>query len=170
MSATKRADAAQAARADDLAGNFAKEAFDHVEPGRGGWHKAQMKAGMSFEPADDLGMFVSGVVVADAVNIKLGGHLWVDLAQEGQPLLMAMPPDGVGKRFAREIVEGGKQSDRPAEVVIVSLGTDLTLAQRQTGLTALKVLALALLIAADQEGYNGVFHTLIFTGHYTSER
>ena len=146
------ADAAKTARADDLAGNFAKEAFDQVEPGRGGWRKVQMKAGMTFEPADDLGMFVSGVVVADDVNIKLGGHLSVDLAQEGQPLLMAMTPGGVGKHFAREIVEGGKQSDRPVAVVIVSLGTNMTLAQRQTGLTALKGLALALLIAAEQEG------------------
>ena len=50
----------------------------------------QMKAGMALKPGDDLGMFVSGVVVADDVNIKLGGDLSVDLAQEGQPLLMAM--------------------------------------------------------------------------------
>ena len=31
-----------------------------------------MKAGMTLKPGDDLGMFVSGVVVADDVNIKLG--------------------------------------------------------------------------------------------------
>ena len=48
------ADATKTARADDFAGNFAKEAFDQVEPGRGGWRKVQMKAGMTFEPADDL--------------------------------------------------------------------------------------------------------------------
>jgi hypothetical protein len=58
----------------------------------------------------------------------------------------------VGKHFAREIVEGGKQRDRPVGVVIVSLGPKMTLAQRQTGLTALNGLALALLIAAEQKG------------------
>ena len=50
----------------------------------------QMEAGMTLEPGDDLGMFVRGVVVADDVNIQLGGDLALDLAQEGQPLLMAM--------------------------------------------------------------------------------
>ena len=66
------ADTAKTARANHLAGNFPKEAFDQVEPGRGGWRKVQMKAGMTLEPGDDLGMFVGGVVVADDVNIKLG--------------------------------------------------------------------------------------------------
>ena len=57
------ADAAEAARANHLGRNFPKEAFDQVEPGRGGWGKMQMKAPMTFKPGDDLGMFVSSVVV-----------------------------------------------------------------------------------------------------------
>ena len=60
---------AKTARANHLAGN---RSVDQVEPGRGGWRKMQMKAGMALKPGDDLGMFVSGVVVADDVNIKLG--------------------------------------------------------------------------------------------------
>ena len=36
--------------------------------------RVQMEVGMTLEPGDDLGMFVSGVVVADNVNIKLGGR------------------------------------------------------------------------------------------------
>ena len=112
----------------------------------------QMKAGMTLKPGDDLGMFVRGVVVADEVNIKLGGDLPVDLAQEGQPLLMAMTRGGMGKDLAREVVQGGKQGDRSVTVVIVSLGADMTLTQGQTGLTALEGLTLALLIATEQEG------------------
>ena len=50
----------------------------------------QMKAGMALKPSDDLGMFVSGVVVANDVKLELGGDLLIDLAQESQPLLMAM--------------------------------------------------------------------------------
>ena len=76
----------------------------------------------------------------------------VDLAQEGQPLLIAMARGGVSKDLARGIVQSGKQSDRSVTVVIVSLGADMTLAQGQAGLTALESLALALLIAAEQEG------------------
>ena len=57
----------------------------------------------------------------------------------------------MSKDLAREIVEGGKQGDRSMTVVIVSLGADMTLAQGQTGLTALEDLTLALLIATQQE-------------------
>ena len=41
------ADAAKTARANDFTGNFSKEALYQVEPGRGGWCKVQMKAGMT---------------------------------------------------------------------------------------------------------------------------
>ena len=149
------AEAAEAARANHLGRNFPKEAFDQVEPGRGGWGKMQMKAPMTFKPGDDLGMFVSSVVGADDVNIKFSGDLSVDLAQEGQPLLMPMTRGGMSKDFAREIVEGGKQSDRSVTVVIVSLGANMTLTQGQTGLTALKSLTVALLIATEHQGTIG---------------
>ena len=79
----------------------------------------QMKAGMTLEEGDDLGMLVGGVVVADDVNIKLGGDLALDLAQEGQPLLMAMTRGGMSEDLARKIAEGGKQGDRSVTVVIV---------------------------------------------------
>ena len=148
------ADAAKTARANDFAGNLSKEALYQVEPGGGGWCQMQMKAGMTLEPGDDLGMFVSGVVVADDVNIKLGGDLSVDLAQEGQPLLMAMTRGSMSKNLAREIVQGGKQGDRSVTIVIVGLGTNMTLAQGQTRLTALEGLTLALLIATEQGGHD----------------
>ena len=102
----------------------------------------QMKAGMMLKPGDDLGMFASGVVVADNVNIKLGGDLPVDLAQEGRAT-----PDGdnrrrISKDLAREIVQGGKQGNRSVTVIVVGLGADMTLAQGQPRLTALEGLTL----------------------------
>ena len=48
-------DTSKTARANHLAGNFPKEAFDQVEPGRGGWRKMQMKAGMALNQAMTLG-------------------------------------------------------------------------------------------------------------------
>ena len=66
----------------------------------------QMEAGMTPEPGDDLGMFVGSVVVADDVNIQLGGAFALDLAQEGQPRLMAMAGGGMSKDLARQIVPG----------------------------------------------------------------
>ena len=58
----------------------------------------------------------------------------------------------MGKDLAREIVQGGKQGDRSVTIVIVGLGADMTLVQGQSGLTALKGLALTLLIATEQQG------------------
>jgi hypothetical protein len=57
----QRSDAAKTARANHFTGDFTKKALDQVEPGRRGWGKVQMEAGMTLEPGDDLGMFVSRV-------------------------------------------------------------------------------------------------------------
>jgi hypothetical protein len=83
-------DAAKAARADDLGGDFAKEAFHQVKPRGRGRNKMEMKTGMTLKPSGNLGVLVGRVVVADDVKLELGSDLLVDLAQEGQPLLMAM--------------------------------------------------------------------------------
>ena len=73
------ADAAKAARADDLGGDFPKEAFDQIEPGGRGGSKMDMETGMTLKPGDDFGMFVSGVVIADDVNIELSGAICLSI-------------------------------------------------------------------------------------------
>jgi hypothetical protein len=83
-------DAAKAARADDLGGDFAKEAFHQIEPGGRGGNEMDVKTGVTLEPGGHLGVLVGGIIVANDVKVELGSHLLIDLAQEGQPLLMAM--------------------------------------------------------------------------------
>jgi hypothetical protein len=58
---------AKTARADHLANNFAKEAFDEVEPGRGGWCKMQMKAGMALQ-------YMNPRAVADGLALFFASH------------------------------------------------------------------------------------------------
>ena len=53
---------------------------------------------------------------------------------------------GVSDDFALQIIERGKESDRPVAIVIVGLGADMPFAQRQTRLAALKSLDLAFLV------------------------
>ncbi len=81
---------------------------------------------MAFEPSQHFGMFVSGGVVADEVNISSAATS-DHLAQEAEPFLMAMTAGGVSEDFAREIVQCGEQSDRSMAVVIVGLGADMAL-------------------------------------------
>ncbi len=88
-------------------------------------------------------MLVGGIVVANDVKLELGSDLLIDLAQEGQPLLMAMARGGVGKHLAGKIVQGGKEGHRSMSVVVVGLGANVSLAQRQAGLGAFEGLTLA---------------------------
>ena len=90
--------------------------------------------------------------VADDVKLELGSDLLIDLAQEGQPLLMAMARSVVGKHLARKVVQGDKEGHRSMPVVVVGLGANVSLAQRQSGLGGFESLTLALFITAEHQG------------------
>ena len=63
---------------------------------------------MTLKPGGDFGVLVGRIVVANNVKLQLGGDFLVDLAQEGEPLLMAMARGGVGKHLAGKVVQGAK--------------------------------------------------------------
>ena len=60
---------------------------------------------------------------------------------------MAMARGGVGEHLAGKVVQGGKEGHRSMPVGVVGLGTNVSLAQRQSGLGAFESLTLALFIA-----------------------
>ena len=80
MSATKLR-RCESYRADDLAGNFAKEAFHQIEPGGRGGNEMDVETGMTLKPSGDFGVLVRGIVVANDVKLQVGGDLLIDLAQ-----------------------------------------------------------------------------------------
>ena len=94
----------------------------------------EVKTGVTLEPAGNLGVLVGRIVVANDVKLELGSDLLIDLAQGGQPLLMAMARSGVGKYLAGKVVQGGKEGHRSMAIVVVGLGANVSLAQRQAGL------------------------------------
>src|SRR6478672_8061838 len=148
-------DAVKASRADDVGGDFAKEAFHQIEPGGRGGNEMEVKTGMTLKPGGDFGVLGGRIVVANNVKLQLGGDFLVDLAQEGEPLLMAMARGGVGKHLAGKVVQGGKEGYRSVPVVVMGLGANVSLAQRQSGLGAFESLSLALFIAAEHQGLLG---------------
>ena len=103
----------------------------------------EVKTGMTLEPGGDFGVLVGRVVVANDVKLELGSDLLIDLTQEGQPLLMAMAWGGMSKHLAGKVVQGGKEGHRPMPIVVVGLGANVSLAQRQSGLGAFEGLTLA---------------------------
>ena len=84
-----------------------------------------VKKGTTLEPGGDFGVLVGCVVVANDVKLKLGSDLHIDLTQEGQPLLMAMAPGGVGKHLTGKVGQGGKEGHRSMAVVIMGLGANV---------------------------------------------
>ena len=72
-----------------------------------------------------------------------GATCLIDLAQKGQLLLMAMARSGVGEHLAGKVVQGGKEGHRAMPVVVMGLGANVSLAQRQARLAAFERLALA---------------------------
>jgi hypothetical protein len=59
-----------------------EEALDGIEPGSGCWGEVEDKPRMFFEPLDDVGMLVGGIVVDDDMDHLLFGHSGLDDAQK----------------------------------------------------------------------------------------
>lgn len=143
----KLRNALKAPQADDLARNLAEEAFYQVEPGTGSRSEVQMEAFSAGQPGFDLVMFVSGVIVADDVDLFVGGHRSIDLFQKGQPFIVPVPFGCMSENLAAEIVQRGKERHCPVAVVIVGACADMALPERQSGLRAFECLTLALFVA-----------------------
>jgi hypothetical protein len=96
--------------------------------------------------------------VQNDVNVLAQRNFAVDLFKKFQSLAVGGCPGGVSDDFALQIVQGGKEGDRPVAIVIVGLGADMPFTQGQTRLAALKSLDLAFLITTKHNrplGRNG---------------
>src|SRR5437764_154795 len=67
---------------DALVVEIAEEPLDHIEPGTTGRNEMEVEAFVTFEPRDDLRVFVRGIVVGDEMKVEVAWRLGVDLFQE----------------------------------------------------------------------------------------
>lgn len=144
-------DAGEGAAADRLVGDQREEALYLVQPGAVGRDEVHVPARPRRQLRLDLRVVVGGVVVGDAVDIQLGGHGLVDLAQEGQELLAPVARLTRGQHRTVEHVQCGEQGGRPVALVVVGDAFDVAEAHWQHRLRALQRLALALLVYADHQ-------------------
>ena len=86
----------EGAATDGALGDEGEEPFDLVEPGRIGRREMNVPTRAAGEPSSDFGMLVGGVVVDDEMDVELGRHIGLDVAQEGEELLMAMAGFALG--------------------------------------------------------------------------
>jgi len=71
-----------------------------------------VEAGMAVEPAGDRGVFASGVIIGDDVDVEIGRGVVVDGFKNGEPFLKAVARRQLGDQLSLEIVERGKQGQR----------------------------------------------------------
>ena len=129
----------------------AEQAFDLVDPGGSGRGEVDVEPGVAGQPGVDLGGLVGGVVVADEVDVELGGDGLVDGDQELAELDRAVPAVQVGDHVAVGDVERREQAgDAVADVVV---GAPLGHAghHRQHRLGAVQRLDLGLLVDAQHD-------------------
>ncbi len=96
-------------------------------------------------------MLVHGVVVGDQMQRLVFGCLTIDLAQELQPLGVAMALLTLGDDLAVEHVERGKQRGRTIALVVMRHRGGAALLQWQPRLRAVQRLHLALFVAAQHQ-------------------
>src|ERR1017187_4585220 len=98
---------AEYATPEPILSQVAKEAFHHIEPRRAGGSEVQMKTRMACQPAPHFEMPMSGVVIADQVQLPVGRNRLVDQTEKLEPFLMAMPPLKKAKDLAVGRIQRG---------------------------------------------------------------
>ena len=93
--------------ADTFIGQVPEPSFDQIQPRTAGRNEVHMEARMTLEPLLDLGVLVRCVVVGDEMDIELLGDGRLDVAQELQKLLVAVPALAL-----RENLPGGDVESR----------------------------------------------------------
>lgn len=145
------ADAAERAAADGPPGDDVEPDLHLVEPGGVGRGVVHMEAGTGGKPASDLRMLVRGVVVDDQMDLEFVGHGGLDVAQELQELLVAMPALALGEDLALSDVQRREQRGRPVSDVVVRDPLDIAQPEREDRLRAIEGLDLTLLVDAQHD-------------------
>src|SRR6266850_357426 len=87
---------------DSTLSDAGEETFDLVEPGGVGGREVNVPTRTACKPSSDLGMLVGGVVVDNEMDVELGRHIGLDVAQEGEELLMTVAGFALGNDRAVE--------------------------------------------------------------------
>jgi len=141
-------DAGERPPANGLLRDQPEPALDLVQPGGVGGRVVHMIARPPGQPGRDLGMLVRAVVVDDEMDIEGVGHAGLNVAQEGEELLVAVARVALGQDFAGGDVQGGEQGGGAVPDIVVGDPLDIAESHRQHRLAALERLDLGLLVDA----------------------
>jgi len=145
-------DVAEAAPANAFVGEISKPPFHHVQPRTGCGDEVQMEARVPAYPARHPGMFVRPIVVHNEMQIEMGRRLGVNLLEEPDELLMAMPRQAIADYVPIKQVQRGKQGRRAMAFIVMRPSPTAALLHRKAGLGAVQGLDLAFLIHGEHQG------------------
>ena len=141
-------DAGERAPTDGLLRDQPEPALDLVQPRGVGRRVMHVVARPPGQPGPDLGMLVRAVVVDDEMDVERVGHAGLDVAQEGEELLMTVAWAALGQDLAGGDVQGGEQGGGAMPDIIVGHALDVAESHRQHRLGALQRLDLRLFVDA----------------------
>ena len=130
---------------------FRNQRSDQVEPGTGRGSEVQVESWMAMQPTLDSRMLVSGVVVHNQVQVQFAEGLLIDVLEKAGEFLMSMLRHAVTNHTAVQGAQSGKQSGGAVARVVMRHRTAASRFQRQTGLSSVESLNLALLIHAKHQ-------------------
>ena len=148
-------DVGERAATDGLLCDEPEQALDLVDPGGIGGRVMHVVSGTASQPGVDLGVFVGSVVVDDEMDIEVLGHVGVDVAQEGEELLVPMASLALCEHLACGHVQGGEQRGGAVADIIVRDAFDIAQSHGQHRLGALQGLDLAFFVHAQHHGMIG---------------
>ena len=135
--------ATEDAVANAILGDVVERAFDHIQPRTVGGREMDVKAPMSLQPLQDVGMLVRGVVADDQMQVQVRQRLGIDLLQKPDPMLwQAFRDDSTLRQF-----DGREQRGRAVAFVVVRQRLESAGEQRQPLLRPVEGLDRTLLIA-----------------------
>lgn len=142
-------DATERAASDAVVGDFAKPAFDQIQPGTAGGREMDVKSSMPFQPRLDLRMLVRCVVVHDQVQVQLRRSFGVDLLEELDPLLVTVLGHAGSDQPAFRHFDRGEQGRRAVAFIIVGHRAWATAMNRQPTLRSVQRLDRGFLVGAE---------------------
>ena len=85
-----------------------------------------MVARMRRQPSSDFRMLMRGIVVQNQMPVQGGRNVPIDMAEEGQKFLMAMPRLALRQDVAVGNIEGRKEGRGPMPTIIMRDAFDIT--------------------------------------------
>ena len=129
-----------------------EESFNHVKPRCAGRSEVKVESGITPLPGFDFRMLMSGVIVADDVDLLVGRCRFDNQVEEAYPFLMPVLFHAGSKDTAVSRIHRGEERGGSVAFVIVGQRFATSFLERKPRLSAIQGLDLALFIAGQHDG------------------